>query len=119
MTPNTATVLPFEAPQPHAPMLTQHLLTRGRRAQLKVETRRAQLKAADAELDSISKEVLSLADGGVPEEPGARTYEVKRRAGRRSVPWRRVVVQLKSEAYAKRITCNTKPGPATRTVRFA
>jgi hypothetical protein len=62
-------------------------------------------------ISEMRESITTALKDGVPIEEGQRFAYIKTNPGRRSVAWKKVVVRLAGEAYAKRVLAATKPGP--------
>ena len=93
-------------------LVTQFELARARKLERQIE-------ALTAEFEDLRCHLFEALDEGAEVEDGPLTARIETRAGRRSVPWKQVVVRLKGEGYASRVLAATKPGPGRRVLVIA
>ena len=62
-------------------------------------------------LSRMRESIMKALKDGTPVQDGEVFCYIKLVPGRRSVSWKKVVVRLAGEAYAKRVLAATKPGP--------
>ncbi len=74
-----------------------------------------QIDALKAEQSALEQQLTTALDSGAVVEPGNHTAKL-RTTERRNVSWKKVVIRLKSEGYAKKVLSATKPTTYTKLV---
>lgn len=78
-------------------------------------TLRNEIEALTAEFKTIKGDLIAQLEEGISVQKGERVAELKAYE-RRIVPWKDVVIRLKSEGYADKVLAATKPEPYVKLV---